>query len=59
MRPQKPDDLAFWEGPPPQYCHNCDHYSKQGACLLFKMKPPDEWVNKRDACNKWEWWVPF
>jgi hypothetical protein len=62
-RPPKPPELVQWEewitAGPPQFCHNCDHYSGTGQCFIFKMTVPVEFVNTKGQCDKWSQEVPF
>lgn len=62
-RPPKPEFLVQYEawrdaGPPP-CCHNCDHYSGEGRCFIFKIEPPIEFVNSYGKCDQWSQEIPF
>jgi hypothetical protein len=63
MRPPKPIELIQWEewvkAGPPQFCHNCDEYSGDGYCFIFKMKVPVEFAQSIGACNDWKQELPF
>jgi hypothetical protein len=44
---------------PPKCCHTCEHYGIDGLCVEFFMRPPDDFAATVDACDKWEWEIPF
>ena len=44
---------------PPQVCHTCDHYSKQGICSEFNEAPPEAFTNEPGECSFWTLELPF
>ena len=44
---------------PPQVCHVCDNYTKDGVCAEFGEAPPPEFANEPGGCALWVWEVPF
>jgi hypothetical protein len=62
-RPAEPQVLIEWRewvnAGPPKVCHSCEHYDKGGHCRIFDMRPPEEFAATVDACDKWQWEIPF
>lgn len=64
MRDKKPQDLVDYErnvheAKIPQFCHNCMNYSIDGRCLIFDMRPPEEFTQQQNDCKNWEMEPPF
>ena len=62
MRQPKPQalvDYDLWNAKgPPRFCHNCDHYTGGGECMVYNMTPPLEYTQQED-CPSWERELPF
>jgi len=62
-RPAEPEFLVKWReikrSMPPKVCHTCDHYTREGHCLAFDMRPPDDFAATPDACDQWIEELPF
>jgi hypothetical protein len=62
-RPADPQfllDYRQWmKSGPPKCCHTCEHFSQEGHCSVFDMRPPGEFADEVDGCDQWELEVPF
>ena len=60
--PESPSVIHYretWNAVPPQVCHTCDHYSKDGVCAEFSEAPPSEFVDSHGVCALWVCEIPF
>lgn len=62
-RPPEPEVLKQWrewiKAGPPKVCHTCDHYTRYGNCMLYEMRPPDDFTAQVGACAGWQSDCPF
>ena len=62
-RPPEPEWLIQWRewmrAGPPKCCHTCYHFDQFGHCMVFDMRPPEDFASTVDACDKWEAECPF
>lgn len=62
-RPPQPEIVTQWEewlrAGPPRCCHTCENYSKDGDCMKFDMRPPEQFAATADACDEYLQEVPF
>ncbi len=67
MRHEAPAELTAYEewiegirrAGPPHFCHNCDHYDKNGQCIIFSIEPPKEYTDVQNDCQHWCEEIPF
>jgi len=63
MRHKKPEVLIEYEKrmqePPPQVCHNCEHYQQNGTCEIHQSEPPEEFAATPSVCDDWSIECPF
>lgn len=50
---------ATLKAEPPQVCHTCDNYTKDGICSEFGEAPPQAFAAEPGECSLWVWEVPF
>lgn len=50
---------ATLKAEPPQVCHTCDWYTKDGICSEFGEAPPQAFAAEPGECSLWVWEVPF
>lgn len=41
-------------------CLTCDRMTTKGECVKHELEPPEDFIEKADACQDWRFWkVPF
>jgi hypothetical protein len=62
-RPPEPEFLIQWRewmrAGPPKCCFTCDEYDASGHCMVFDMRPPEDFASTVDACEHWIMEIPF
>ena len=63
MRHPEPPIVTYYrqtlKAEPPQVCHVCDNYTKDGICSQFGEAPPESFANEPGECSLWVWEIPF
>lgn len=62
-KPPEPESVRQWKewlrAGPPRCCHTCEHFEIDGRCAIFKMTPPDEFIQMVGKCDQWKQEIPF
>ena len=63
MRHLEPEIVTIYrntlKADPPQVCHTCDWYTKDGVCAEFNESPPETFADQPGECLLWVWEIPF